>query len=194
MKIVGRSLFTMWSLPTASRVQRGARCNTGGRPHEPDHRSRYCTKPPGRGRRLVWSTIRPRRGRWCDGAPCRSRPTPGITYELPGPGLIDRFRLITAQLRCEASDQHRVFSSVLWTVKSSARRDHEVSVGCTHTNDMLRSAASCPRTLHRCPVGSQDTVTPAKPLAPALTAAQSSATSRSQARHRNVLRASTFES
>src|SRR4051794_26712729 len=86
------------------------------------------------------------------------------------------------------------FSSVLSCVRSSPRRDHEGSIGCTHTNGMPRSAASCPSTRHRCPVGSQDTVAPAKPWAAALAAAQSSAAPRSQARHRKVLRARTRES
>jgi hypothetical protein len=34
------------------------------------------------------------------------------------------------------------FSSVLSTVRSSVRRDHEVTSGCTHTNGIARSAAS----------------------------------------------------
>jgi len=34
------------------------------------------------------------------------------------------------------------FSSVLSNVRSSARRDHEVTIGCTHTNGIDRSAAS----------------------------------------------------
>ena len=74
------------------------------------------------------------------------------------------------------------------------RRDHDVTIGCTHTNGIDRSAASCPSTRQRCPVGSHDTVTPAQPFAAARPAAQSSAAPRSQARHRNVRRAMTFES
>lgn len=46
----------------------------------------------------------------------------------------------------------------------------------------------------RCPAGSHDTVTPANPLAAARSAAQSNATPKSHARHRNVLRANTLES
>jgi hypothetical protein len=52
-------------------------------------------------------------------------------------------------------------SSVLSVVRSSLLRAQEVSIGCTQTNDMPRSAASWPSTRHRCPVGSQATVTPA---------------------------------
>jgi hypothetical protein len=85
-------------------------------------------------------------------------------------------------------------SSVLSKVRSSLRRAHEVCIGCTQTNRIDRSAASCPRTRQRCPVGSHDTVTPAKPFAVARSAAQSNAIPRSHARHRNVRRASTFES
>lgn len=78
--------------------------------------------------------------------------------------------------------------------RSSVRRDHELSIGCTHTNGMSRSAANRPSTRHRCPVGSHATDTPAKPFAVARCVAQSSAAPRSQARQRNVLRANTFES
>ena len=85
-------------------------------------------------------------------------------------------------------------SSVLSKVRSSLRRAQEVCIGCTHTNGIDRSAASWPSTRHRCPVGSHETVTPAKPFAAARSAAQSNATPRSQALHRNVRRASTFES
>ena len=74
------------------------------------------------------------------------------------------------------------------------RRDHEVTIGCTHTNGIDRSAASSPSTRHRCPVGSHDTDTPPQPAAAARPAAQSSAEPRSHARHRNVRRAMTFES
>ena len=85
-------------------------------------------------------------------------------------------------------------SSVLSKVRSSLRRAHEVCIGCTHTNGIDRSAASWPSTRHRCPVGSHETVTPANPFAAARSAAQSKATPRSHALHRNVRRASTFES
>ena len=57
------------------------------------------------------------------------------------------------------------FSSVLSYVRSSARRAHEVIIGWTQTNGIDRSAASWASTRHRCPVGSHDTVTPAKPFA-----------------------------
>jgi hypothetical protein len=66
--------------------------------------------------------------------------------------------------------------------------------GCTHTNGIPRPAASCPSTRQRCPVGSHATVTCTKPFAAARPAAQSSATPRAHARHRNVRRASTLES
>ena len=66
-------------------------------------------------------------------------------------------------------------------------------IRCTQTNRIPRSAASWPSTRHRRPV-SHDTVTPTKPFAAARSRAQSSAIPRSQARQRNVLRASTFES
>jgi len=86
------------------------------------------------------------------------------------------------------------FSSVLSVVRSSLRRAQDDRAGCTHTNGMPRSTASCPSTRHRCPVGSQATVTPAQPLAAACSAAQSNAAPICQARHRKVLRANTFES
>lgn len=60
--------------------------------------------------------------------------------------------------------------------------------------DMLRSAASWPRTRQRCPVGSHATVTCPKPCLAAWAAAQSSAAPISHARQRNVRRASTRES
>jgi hypothetical protein len=58
------------------------------------------------------------------------------------------------------------------------------ATACTQTNSMLRSAASWARTRHRCPVGWQAMVTPAKPPAAALPAAQSSAAPRFQAKAR----------
>lgn len=50
-------------------------------------------------------------------------------------------------------------------VKYSLRRAQDDRAGWTQTNGMPRSAASCPSTRQRCPGGSQDTVTPAQPLA-----------------------------
>ena len=54
-------------------------------------------------------------------------------------------------------------SSVLSVVRSSLFRAQDEAAGWTHTNDIPRSAASCARTIHRCPVGSHATVTPANP-------------------------------
>src|SRR6478735_6692835 len=85
-------------------------------------------------------------------------------------------------------------SSVLSVVRSSLFRAHDDAAGCTHTNDIPRAAASCASTIHRCPVGSHATVTPANPFPRARSAAQSSAAPRSHALHRNVRRARTFES
>jgi hypothetical protein len=58
---------------------------------------------------------------------------------------------------------------------------------------LVDEAASCAKTIHRCPVGSHATVTPANPFARARSAAQFSAAPRSHALHRNVRRASTLE-
>src|SRR6476469_7672578 len=85
-------------------------------------------------------------------------------------------------------------SSVLSVVRSSVLRAHDEAAGWTPTNGIPRSAASRTRTIHRCPVGSHATVTPAKPFAWARSAAQSNADPRSHALHRNVRRARTFES
>src|SRR5674476_509038 len=63
----------------------------------------------------------------------------------------------------------------------------------TRYHDIPRSAASCPSTRQRCPVGSHATVTPAKPALPACSLAQSNVDPRSHARQRNVRRARTFE-
>jgi hypothetical protein len=84
-------------------------------------------------------------------------------------------------------------SSVLSKVRSSLRRAHEVCIGCTHERhatvggQLAHHPPPVPGRLH-------DTVTPANPLAAARSAAQSNATPRSQARHRNVRRTSTLES
>jgi hypothetical protein len=58
----------------------------------------------------------------------------------------------------------------------------------TRYHDIPRSAASCPSTRQRCPVGSHATVTPAKPALPACSLAQSNVDPRSHARQRNVRR------
>ena len=79
----------------------------------------------------------------------------------PAPGLIDRFGEVAAQLCGQPRDQHSALVVGLVGGQVLALAGPEVSIGCTHTNDMPRSAASWPSTRHRRPVGSQATVTPA---------------------------------
>lgn len=110
----------------------------------------------------------------------------------PSPRLVDGFGHVAEQLRGQPGDAHHVLpvghveSQLLCAPRPGAEH------GWTHTNGMPRSAASCPRTRHRCPVGSHATVTPVNP-AEARHAAQSSAVPRVQARQGKTLRANTFE-
>jgi hypothetical protein len=86
------------------------------------------------------------------------------------------------------------FGSDLSQVRSSPSRARHTSSGCTHTNASPRSAANWSSTRHRCPVGSQATVTEANPADRAFCTAQSSSSPSSHARHDTLRRASTRES
>ena len=63
----------------------------------------------------------------------------------PAPRLIDRLGNVAAQLRGQSGDQHRVLLIGLIEVRSSLRRDHEVSIGCTHTNGMPAVGGQLPQ-------------------------------------------------
>ncbi|SFW92050.1 hypothetical protein SAMN04489730_8352 [Amycolatopsis australiensis] len=119
----------------------------------------------------------------------------GAEVTQPAPDLVDRFGDIAAKLRGQPGDQHRAFlvGLVVGEVLRRAGTTRSSPVGHRRTA-CPGSAASWPSTRHRCPVGSQATVTAEKSASLARRAAQSSAVPRSQARQRKVLRASTFES
>src|SRR6266480_5577941 len=86
------------------------------------------------------------------------------------------------------------FGSDLSQVRSSASRARHTSSGCTQTRFRPRCAASWSSTRHRCPVGSQATVTESNPAAFALATAQSRTSPSCHALHSTFFLANTFES
>ena len=60
----------------------------------------------------------------------------------PAPGLVDRFGQVAAQLRGQPGDQHGVLVVGLVRGQVLTLAGPGVSIGCTQTNDMPRSAAS----------------------------------------------------
>lgn len=96
----------------------------------------------------------------------------------PSPGFVNGFGQVAAELGGRPGDQDGVLVVGLVAVRSSVFRAHNDSMGCTHTYGMPRSAANCPSTRQRCPVGSHATVTPAYPAFAARCFAQSRAAPR----------------